>query len=625
MLSKTSYFNKTLFWKNITRFWPLWLLYTTNWVLSLPLPFFLEKMRILRYGGFVSELTQRADSLLEYTSGGVFFSSLFSVLIAMAVFSYLYNSRAAGLIHSLPIRREGLFLTGWISGYCFMLIPHLLVALLTIGAEVFAGTVNLWNIWMWFLIQSGISLFFFSFAVFCAMFTGHLLALPAFYTILLFLALFFSSILDVFLSYFIPGFTASSPSSLIQWLTPVLQLQDKLYYRTVMEGGASVTLFTGFQYVLVYMLVAVVLTAAALLLYRRRNIETAGDVIAVSWAKPLFKYGFSFCAALCGGYFLFLLFGDLFSSNWLPLTIFTVLFGAIGCFLAEMFLQKSFKVFHTFRSGLVFSSALLILMVVLQMDVLGLGTWVPAANEVESVSVSSSSLPPYDSASETIFLKEEPQIQKALALHQTIVDHREILQQRTQSYSHFYVSLDYRMKDGSSQRRSYSLEDEQVITLVNSGVLDLINDPGHLMNAYFPYKEMGGKATSIEFSVYNTETQQVELRTLDAVLTQQVIQAMEADIQAGRLGIHYLDDEDPVRMRNCSYYDFSISWIYTDEDDESHGRNIQLTPQFTAAETMGILTRLGFLDDTHILRSVEEVRAEEEKQSQEEIPLSRMS
>ena len=37
MRSKTSYFNETVFWKNITHFWPVWLIYTILLLCMVPL------------------------------------------------------------------------------------------------------------------------------------------------------------------------------------------------------------------------------------------------------------------------------------------------------------------------------------------------------------------------------------------------------------------------------------------------------------------------------------------------------------------------------------------------------------------------------------------------------------
>jgi ABC-2 type transport system permease protein len=36
MRSKTSFFNRTVFLKNFTRFWPIWALYLVVWILLMP-------------------------------------------------------------------------------------------------------------------------------------------------------------------------------------------------------------------------------------------------------------------------------------------------------------------------------------------------------------------------------------------------------------------------------------------------------------------------------------------------------------------------------------------------------------------------------------------------------------
>ena len=125
---------------------------------------------------------------LNYLDGGpsaaVTLTALFGLLCAMAVFSYLYASRSVGMLHALPLRREGLFLTNYLSGLLFLLLPNLAVFLLALAAEVFAGTVVFSSLFTWLVVVSLFGLFFYSFAVFCAMFTGHVLALPAFYVVL---------------------------------------------------------------------------------------------------------------------------------------------------------------------------------------------------------------------------------------------------------------------------------------------------------------------------------------------------------------------------------------------------------------------------------------------------------
>lgn len=51
MRSKTSYFNETVFWKNITHFWPVWLIYTILLLCMVPL-------RLLVNSGFLMKVIQ---------------------------------------------------------------------------------------------------------------------------------------------------------------------------------------------------------------------------------------------------------------------------------------------------------------------------------------------------------------------------------------------------------------------------------------------------------------------------------------------------------------------------------------------------------------------------------------
>ncbi len=92
------------------------------------------------------------------------------------------------MMHALPARREALFVSHYLAGLSFLLLPHLAVYALTVAVEAALGCLELGPLTTWLLTQSGVCLFFYSFAVFCAMFTGNLVALPVFYGILNFLA-----------------------------------------------------------------------------------------------------------------------------------------------------------------------------------------------------------------------------------------------------------------------------------------------------------------------------------------------------------------------------------------------------------------------------------------------------
>ena len=128
MRSATSYFNFTLLRKNFARFWPIWSLYGLFWLAVLPLN--ILSNRIHWDGGMARSLP------LNYLDGGpsaaVALTALFGLLCAMAVFSYLYASRSVGMLHALPLRREGLFLTNLLSGLVMMAIPYAVTGVLTV-------------------------------------------------------------------------------------------------------------------------------------------------------------------------------------------------------------------------------------------------------------------------------------------------------------------------------------------------------------------------------------------------------------------------------------------------------------------------------------------------------------
>ena len=184
MRSATSYFNFTLFRKNLSRFWPIWGLYSLIWLVLLP-------VNLLTDGDYLTLARTRLIPLqfVNGTSAALALAFCFGILCAMAVFSYLYSSRSVGLLHALPMRREGLFLTNYLSGLAFMVLPNLAVFFLSLLVEAAFGVVVFSSLFTWLVTTSFYCLFFYSFAVFCAMFTGHILALPAFYGILNFLAL----------------------------------------------------------------------------------------------------------------------------------------------------------------------------------------------------------------------------------------------------------------------------------------------------------------------------------------------------------------------------------------------------------------------------------------------------
>lgn len=113
MRSATSFFDKTLFRSQLKHTWPLWLGYTALWLFLVPVALFSE---LSAYQGSYSAADASSLLLNAGVRGGVFISFVFGLFFAMLSFSHLTQSRATNGFHALPMRRETIFLTAYLTG-----------------------------------------------------------------------------------------------------------------------------------------------------------------------------------------------------------------------------------------------------------------------------------------------------------------------------------------------------------------------------------------------------------------------------------------------------------------------------------------------------------------------------
>ena len=182
MQSSRLSFNTAIARSTLRRCWPLWAAYLGFLLVSLPLPLLSE----------IRELRGQGNGILLYTCREqIAHMSVFQALAGMAVailsvillFGYLYNSRGNTLMNSLPIRRESLFLTLYLTG----LIPVLCCQLIVMGfTMLMTAAYDIGAVWFfrWFAFSALGFLAFYGFSVFCAMLTGNILVLPAVYVVL---------------------------------------------------------------------------------------------------------------------------------------------------------------------------------------------------------------------------------------------------------------------------------------------------------------------------------------------------------------------------------------------------------------------------------------------------------
>ncbi len=454
MRSATSFFNKTLFRNQLLRTWPLWLAYTAVWLFIVPITLLTQMSA--RQGLYTAE--DAIDLLLSTGAhDGIYITFGFGLLFAMLSFSYLTKGRATNGYHALPMRRETLFSTVYLTGL-FCQITSILLAFLFAAAVTAPLHLDFWGVIGSAALAAMLeTVFYYSFAVLCVMMTGQMLAAPAFYVIGNFLASGMESLVMSFAGNFLYGYTASGTTHL-SFLSPFIWMNRRVNvncdYSYIDETGE--TLVTNayldpdsLALLIAYALAGLAIAVIAMLLYRTRKSELTGSTVAFPWAVPVFKYGVAFCTAIAIGQMLYyLLFGQYQVGGHysLPGTIACMLAaGLAGYYIAEMLIRKSFRVFREGAKGAAIVAGILVLLgITMTFDLTGYEDRIPNENDIESVS--------YSFGGRTQVATQDPDtIRYLLAAHRAIVDNKDDQLRRVNGP----ISID---TDSNTGRVGFSLE-----------------------------------------------------------------------------------------------------------------------------------------------------------------------
>lgn len=623
MQSKTSYFNVTLFRKNLARFWPLWGGASALGAL-VPLAMLVE---IIQRGAWKVQhpLATTAALYTALCTVVPVISLFFAVLCALAVWSYLFNARGVSLMHTLPITRKGLFLTNILSGLAMMLIPYAVTGGLLILLSLLVGAFEPVGILVTVLGVLGISFFYFATATFAAFCTGNMFAMPVLYGVFHCLAYALEYLLTFFTSLFYYG-TIGYPQDFTRILTPTFYLVSSLQVDTtsveVMTPGgyttmelSSVTLLGGGAIVL-YTLVGAALLAGCWLLYRSRRSESAGDVVAVGWMKPLFRYGVAFCAGISGGMGLYALLWSGFQkgarADVVPMLICTALVGVIGYYIASMLLAKSLRVLKAaWKGAAATAAAAAVLCVAVSLDPLGVETRLPAAGDIQEAYVNVSGNG-YCSGN----VSDPAAIQAILDAHAVLLSEREDLQARDTGRSWYdaeayddmaYVRMTYYLADGKHLMREYGFpyafaETERSGSTI-AALAELVTRPeiqrANIFETYDYHREIAKgsiKITSGRINdLYDPETGDRTELSLTEAQANDLYEAIVRDVEAGHFGRTIFEENSAT-----SYYtDFLLYYAYDREDERggSYTSTYSISLRFStycteilrALEGMGVL------------------------------------
>ena len=380
MPSERTFFNKAVYKRALSRFWLIGAAYAA--VLC-----FLTLM-CGRY--FNSEFTEMSEYvsysiLSNLTRREIVAAGIAAVVMAIAVHSWMFRKTSAAYIAALPVTREALLISGMLAALTLLILPCIIAMLVSL---LLYGGGQLWTLYLLCSAAAVVlmNIAFFGLASFCTVFTGNAAVLPALYVIALYGFVGIEVVIRYIAEFLLFGVRGTG------WELAVLS--PVYYFSNNYVGSYSHAI----PLTAIYAAAGVILAGRAVIFFRHRRMEAAGETVAVPALRPLFRWGLaavgSFGMAVLTLKTVFGAGSNIFGSYIgegsvgtpakVAILLLAMIFGAaVGWFGAEALMRKTLRVFDRHWKGLgVFCALLCALVIGGELDMFGVERYQPKADEI---------------------------------------------------------------------------------------------------------------------------------------------------------------------------------------------------------------------------------------------------
>lgn len=405
------------------------------------------------------------DSMLK---GGFsltsFISGIYAITLSVMLFSYLHSGSSAAALHSFPVTRGKLFRSTLMTGTVLLLAPVLLAAigmfifgmfmppsLTTVGdvsRQVAPGQyLSAINCFRWFIDTSVGSLFMFAIANLAGIVAGKDVIHALLAYLLNSIAAIIFLLIDMYERAFILGSSGSSLAEFAQYTNPFI------WYATKRDAALDIK---SLPMTLAFIAVTILITLFTGLLYKKIKLEREQDATVFPVVSDMLVIFLTFCTMS-----LFGMVSAELTPNQSP--VYQIIPFIIGCIVGgvpsfivfRMIADSSVRILNV-RTLITFIALLAITAVVFAFtlfDITDQAGKVPEPSDVDRVTVSSMS--PF---STKLTLSDSESIKDAIALQKAVLAHKEDISNDEYSSGTITVDIDYKMKNGSSLKRSYYID-----------------------------------------------------------------------------------------------------------------------------------------------------------------------
>ncbi len=331
-----------------------------------------------------------AVNWISFENGvAVFFVVAVSLVCGLSSFYYLTSGKRVDFYHSIPVRRETLFLVHYVDGILMPAIPYALALLVSIvvcaangmSTDILCSTaLSAYTLHMIYYILC------YTTVVIASMMTGHLVIGFFGSMVLMFYMPIAAGLINSFFGSFFLSYCYPDKASVLEKFTRISPVME--YIHTVSLYGDHADRTQVVMAAVTAVIVSVLLMVTAVCLYKKRPSEAAGKAMAFSASQPIIRILITVVAGLGMGDF----FWSLQQSNgWL-------VFGAVcGSMISHCVIESiyhfDFRKLFSHKGQLAFSTiAALVILLSFRFDLFGYDAYLPSASRVAYASVDISGL-----------------------------------------------------------------------------------------------------------------------------------------------------------------------------------------------------------------------------------------
>lgn len=570
MKSKKSFFKMAVFKKNISLFWPVWGTYLLFLLCSGPAALWMQFKSLQNNQGKVGKDAFTCIYNIIGTGKTIIVIFIMAAIVGMCLYNYLYHSKSSNVIHAFPITRKQLYGTNVISGLLFMWVPQLISFILSVFICVAYGVTEVKFLGIWLITAMITSFMAYAMVTFCGMFAGQLFALPLYYIVLNFLYIVVYAICAGVIALVSYAVTADSVMSKIKlsWLSPFYFMMSKIYFVQQYSYNKknesydwSGIAFRGSGTLALYLILAVILFIAGYFIYKYRKNENTGNLLTIGFLKPVFRWGVGACVGFAGTYFITLILASVMvGMNNIKIFIIAAVLGGLFFFIAQMLIDKSFRVFNRVR--FIECGVFVLFMGLMYGLFIGVGirmeNHIPVASELKSVSVSAD----YDMT----FSGDD--IEEALDLNRMLLEQKDnYFANRSQETNMYFVRIEYNYKDGKSETRRFSFPLNDESKELSYKLNKMENDTDRLFNYIvgMPYDEIS--PVGLDITKYDENYEPLGDVKLESGAARDITEAVYQDIKDGNLA------------------KYNIFFVGADTDT-SYTTNLEIEYRYSDSETV---------------------------------------